>query len=115
MKVWKWVVRLIILSMFLTLGCGCDLRLWSSPEDVTRQWHEAVGAFDTGRMLELTHPERRPRLRAALLNLFVRVMSAIGLQERIYLDMRYDMESANEEIAHVRVTGEVANSLGGYL
>jgi len=112
MKLWKVMAGLTILSLVLLAGPGCARVVGPGPEEVARQWYQAVGEFDAARMYQLTHPERRDALEAALENPLTTVSAAVRFQKREYFDMRYTVAFDDGQMAQVRVTGKVANRLG---
>jgi len=112
MKLWKVVAGLAILSFVLVTSPGCARVLGPGPEEVTRQWYQAVGEFDAARMYELTHPERQAALEAALRDPLITVSAAVGLQKRQYFEMRYTVVFDDGQTARVHVAGKVANRLG---
>lgn len=112
MKLWKVMTGLTILSIVLVTSLGCARVRGPGPEEVTRQWYQAVGEFDAARMYQLTHPERRDELEAALKNPLITVSAAVGLQKRQYFEMRYTVVFDDGQTARVHVAGKVANRLG---
>jgi hypothetical protein len=110
------IMRLAVAGLILAslLGCGDlpDLGLTQGPEQVAGQWFEAVGAFDTPSMYQLTHPERRADLEVALRKPLVTLGAAVGLREREYFNMSYTLVLDDGQAAQVHVAGKFANRLG---
>jgi hypothetical protein len=109
-KMW-WMFLAFGLVVLLT--SGCSRVVGPTPQEVARQWYEAVGAFDTVRMYELTHPELRTGLEASLKRPEITVAAALGLQKLKYFDMHYEVMQQDGQAAQVAVAGKVANRLGG--
>ena len=98
--------------LIIVAGTACSAARRTKPEEVARQWYAAVGGFDTARMYQLTHHDRRADLEKILENPLTTVGTLLGLQERKYFSMQYTVVFQDEQAAQVHVSGKVSNRLG---
>ena len=102
----------LTVCLFIVVGTACGAARRAKPEEVAHQWYEAVGDFDTARMYQMTHPDRRADLEKNLEDPLTTVGTLLGLQEREYFSMRYTVVFQDEQAAQIRVSGKVSNRLG---
>ena len=103
---------LVALCLIIVAGTACSAARRTKPEEVARQWYEALGEFDTVRLYQMTHPDRRVDLEEALENPLTTLGTLIGFQEREYFSMQYTVVFQDEQTAQVHVIGKVSNRLG---
>ncbi len=108
----RGIALLFLLLILAAVLSGCGKLLPPGPEKVAADWYEALGAFDTARMYQLTHPEQRETLQRTLDNPITSLLNLTGLAGATYFDMQYEVVAKDGDMAMVHVTGKASTKLG---
>lgn len=105
-------VLLFLLFLSVATLTGCGKLLPPGPEQVAAEWYEAMGAVDSARMYQLTHPDQRETLQRTLDNPITSLLNLTGLSGATYFDMKYEVVARDGDTAQVHVTGKASTKLG---